>query len=225
MVIPTQLKLIDFENDVSTGWVELFPAVWKATEDLAAQEEKTRQAALDDLLKFDVLRLSPLVAYVLATRLRDPVLSFRTRVVEALANLLRVDEEGRPTPDQVRAHLVAYLRQMELGDVSAMLEVGVAEVHTKTHVGKLLNLCPKAGRHLAQLIADRKSPLSVRQLAAYFIGLIGFVEAMPTLERLRNRLEARQVGQKSMSFAPSSITDETLLLPDIKVAISLLRIT
>lgn len=225
MATPTQLKLIDFEQEISTGNVELFPSVWRATENLAAQEERTRGLALDELLKLGAPRISPLVAYNLAARLRDPVLSFRSRIVESLANLLRLDAEGRPAPDQVRAYLVSYLSQMEQSDIQALLEVGIAESETKSHISKLLNLCPKAGRHLAQLVADRKSPLPIRQLAAYFIGLIGFIEAMPTLERLRNRLEARQDGQKSMSFAPPSIADETLLLPDIKAAITLLRIT
>lgn len=225
MATPTQLKLIDFELEISTGNVELFPSVWQATENLAAQKEITRNLALDELLRLGAPRYSPLVAYNLATRLRDPVLSFRSRIVESLANLLRLDAEGRPAPDQVRDYLVSYLSQMEQGDIQALLEVGVAESESKSHISKLLNLCPKAGRHLAQLVADRKSPLPIRQLAAYFIGLIGFIEAMPTLERLRNRLEAKQEGQKSMSFAPPSFADETLLLPDVKAAISLLRIT
>ncbi len=225
MATPTQLKLIDFEHEISTGNVELFPSVWQATENLAAQEEKTRRLALDELLQLGAPRLSPLVAYNIATRLRDPVLSFRARIVESLANLLRLDAEGRPAPDQVRAYLVSYLSQMEQGDIQALLEIGVAESETKSHISKLLNLCPKAGRHLAQLVTDRKSSVPIRQLAANFIGLIGFIEALPTLERLRNRLETRLVGQKSMSFAPPSNTDETLLLPDIKAAITLLRVT
>ena len=87
MATPTQLKLIDFEHEISTGNVELFPSVWQATENLAAQEERTRHLALDELLKLGAPRLSPLVAYNVATRLRDPVLSFRSRIVESLANL------------------------------------------------------------------------------------------------------------------------------------------
>jgi hypothetical protein len=69
--------------------VEHFPSIGKDVENMAAQKGKTSHEALDELQKVNAPRLSPLGAYILATRLNDPDLSLRTRIVETLANVLR----------------------------------------------------------------------------------------------------------------------------------------
>jgi hypothetical protein len=220
---PAQPNLFYIDEDASSGAVELFPAVWQAAEKLASKRKDTRHAALDELLKLNAPRFSPLVVYIIATRLRDPNLALRARVIEALANVLRVDEDGKLAPDQVRGYLVSYIAQLEQDEIRAILEVGVHENETKPHIAKLLNYCPPAGRFLSQLATDRNSLIEIRQISTYLIGLLGFVEALPSLERMRNRLESRQEMQKGMPFAPPSSADESILLPEIKTAISYLQ--
>jgi hypothetical protein len=221
----TQPNLFIIEDNSSIGSVELFPAIWQAAEKITSTDEKVRYAALDELLKLNAPRFSPLVVYILATRLRDSNLAFRARIIETLANVLRVDVEGRLAPDQVRGHLVSYISQLEKDDIVAILEVGIAEKESSLHIIKLLNFCPQAGKYLSELIADRSALVEIRRISVYFIGQLGFVETLATLERLRNRLESRQEGQKGMPFAPPSIIDEEDLLPEIKKAISLLHIS
>jgi HEAT repeat protein len=218
-----QPELFYFEDDTSLGSVELFPAVWQAAEKLTSAKEEIRHTALDELLQLNAPRFSPLVVYVLSTRLRDSSLSFRARVIETLANVLRVDIEGKLAPNQVREHLVSYLAQLENDEIVAILEVGIKEKESKSHIAKLLNFCPQAGKFLSEVLADRSALIEIRQIAAFYIGQIGFVEAISTLERLRNRLESRPEGQKSMPFAPPSISEEANLLPEIKSTLSLLQ--
>jgi len=220
-----QSKRIGIEGISSTGVGEHFSSLWKSVENMAAQKSKTRHEALDELLKVNAPRLSPLVAYILASRLKDPDLSIRARIVETLANVLRLDENGNPAPDQVRNYLAAYLSQLEQSVVVAILKVGVSERETKSHIAKLLNFCPTAGKYLCKILADRSCNIEIRQLAVYFIGLIGFVEALPALERLYNRIESRQDAQKIMPFAPPTIAGEALLLAEIKATISILGIS
>jgi hypothetical protein len=219
----TQPYLFFIEDDTSLASVELFPAVWKAAEKLTSNKEQERHTALDELLKLNAPRFSPLVVYILVTRLCDSNLPLRARIVEALANVLQVDVEGRLAPIQVRGYLVSYISQLEKGDIIAILEVGLKEKESKPHIARLFNVCPQAGKFLSEILADRDASIEIRQISVFFIGQLGFVESLSTLERLRNRLESRQEGQKGMPFAPSSIKDEVRLLPEINKAISFLN--
>ncbi|MCH7663130.1 MAG: hypothetical protein IH859_04585, partial [Chloroflexi bacterium] len=162
------------------------------------------------------------VAYLLSTRITDPDPTLRVRVIESLANVLSPDENGDPAPKEVRDHLVSELSHMRQRRIFAVLQVAVDHTGMKNHVGILLNANPYSGNHLADILADRLLTLAMRQLAAYYIGQIGFLDALPTLQRLEKRLESRHAGQQKMAFARLSSADEAELIPAIKNAISLL---
>jgi len=221
--IPTQPKLFLINGETSNAAVELFPLVWQAVEKLVSKKEETRHTALDELFSLNAPRFSPLVVYILATRLRDPSLSIRARVIEALANVLRADADGKLAPDQVREYLVSFITQLSKDDIHEILVVGVHEKEIKLHIAKLINYCPQAGKILTQIVNDRDISVEIRRISSNFIGQIGFTEALPTLERLRNRLETRKSEQRGMPFAPPISMDESTLLSDIKEAISLLQ--
>jgi hypothetical protein len=223
VTLPTQPQLFFVEGDTTTGSVELFPAVWNAAQNLASPTNRSRFDALDELVKMNAVRLSPLVAYLVATRLIDPEVHLRDKIIEVLADVLSPDNLGRPAPDEVRSYLVSYFSQISEPMVTAILEASINNSHLRTRISRLFNLCPSAGKHLAAILADRQAPIEIRKHAADFIGLVGFVDALPTLERLRNRIEARQGGQRSMSFAPPAGSDESVLLPAITTALTLLQ--
>jgi HEAT repeat protein len=208
----------------TAGMLELFPAVWSAAEGLTSPEVKVRAAALDRLLEVSAARLSPLVAYLLATRIADPDVPLRCRVVRLLREILTPDERGHLAPDAVRRHLSGYLTSMRTRSIYCLLEAAVAEPDIEPSVASILNACPYAGNHLVELLFDRHVPLPLRQQAACLIGKVGYLEAIPALERLSARLEARLGGQQSMPFAPPSGQDELQLLPPIREALRLLRI-
>ena len=91
-------------TDSATGVAELFPEVWSALEELTSPVVDVRLSALDRLLAIDAPRLSPLVAYVLATRLDDPEIEVRFRVVQALGDVLAPQDSSLETPEIVRRH-------------------------------------------------------------------------------------------------------------------------
>src|SRR5512143_2370969 len=80
----------------SSGILELFPEVWSATEAITSADATVRRAGLETLLETGAQRLSPLVAYVLATRLTDPEIELRCRVIILLAGILTNDPHGNP---------------------------------------------------------------------------------------------------------------------------------
>jgi hypothetical protein len=218
----TQPVLFDL-LEASIGSVELFPAVWSAAERMADPEAKTRLEALQQLVELNAPRLSPLVAYLAATRLSDPDLEMRHQVVLVLGELLTVDKEGRMADEMVRQYITTYLSQMRTRLVFSLLQVAEKYEDADANIARLLNACPFAGEHLVEILSDRASAVSIRKKAIFFVGLVGFLDAIPALERLVTRLEARQNGQQSMSFAASSVVEEGALLPVIRQALASLQ--
>jgi len=220
MVEPNrQPSLITLEDQESHVVLELFPAIWQAAEKLVSSDTHDRHAGLDDLLVTEAARISPLIAYLLLTRLFDPDTALRTRIVEALANVMRRDAAGKYTSEAVRAQIISGLIEMGDPGLQAIIQVGVENDNMLDHIAKLINFAPNAGNFLKDLAADRSQRIVVRKLAVYFIGRIGYVDAYPELLRIRNRIESRQFGQKSMPFAPPGSESEELLLPELKKVI------
>lgn len=216
-----QPTLFDF-SDQTTGAVELFPAVWSAAEDLVSPDLPRRLKGLEKLLELNAPRLSPLITYLLATRILDTDINLRVRIVKALGELLMLDKEGHVSPEPVRKYLMTYLNQMRTRPIFSLLEVGSQYPSEEENIARLLNACPNAGRHLADILSDRNAPMAIREQAAQYIGLVGYLDAIPALERLSSRLESRISGQQAMSFAPPAASEEMKLLPTIRDTLTLL---
>lgn len=209
--------------ETSTGALELFPAVWNAAQNLAHPEAKVRKIALENLVEMGAPRLSPLVAYLIATRLQDPDMDIRLQVVKILGELLVPDNQGRSADYLVRHYVASYLSQMRTRHVYSLLQVADHAGDVDGVIARILNSCAYAGDHLADIFTDRTNPLSIRMKAVSLTGQVGYLDALPDLERLEARLESRLNGQQSMPFAPSSSTEEVDLLPLVHQAIELLR--
>lgn len=198
---------------------ELLPAVWNATESLASPEAVTRQHGIDALLELGAQRISALVAFMMATCLTDRDIYIRRRVSYILADLICIDSGVRQIPETIRKTVTNYLHNMREETIYGLLEVAVIDPLVEKSLYHLLNACPFAGKYLGDILADWKNPLSVRQKAIHFVGLVGYMETLPVLERLLDRLEARQSGQYTMSFAPASIKSDEDIIPFLRIAI------
>ncbi len=218
-----QPALFDFASP-SSGALELFPSVWGALEDLASPQASLRRTGLERLVELNAHRLSPLVAYMLVTRIDDPDLTLRSRIIRVLGDALVPDAQGSVASESVVNTLASALSQMHTHEIYAVLQVSNASAENESPVARLLNACPYAGNHLADILADRKAPLSIRKQAVNYIGLVGFLDAIPGLERLQARLEARLNGQQSMPFLAPLPADEVELLPAIETALAALRL-
>jgi hypothetical protein len=144
-------------------------------------------------------------------------------VVVVLAKTLMPKETGKLTPPAVRMHLRGYCLQIEHRGVLQLLEVAEAYPETESYVANLLNACSQSGAFLAEMMGDRRIALPLRRQAINFIGRVGFLDAIPALEKMEERLQARMTGQKSMPFAPPSTPDENSLLPFVQATLTLLR--
>ncbi len=215
--LSTQPLLFTF--DESTEQLELFPFVWKLAEDLTSPDCEVRRQSVEQLSALNAPRFSPLIAYLLFTRLTDPDLSTRLKVIQALGNVFRPDREGRVAPSQVIHHLSYHLSQMRVRQIYALLEATLEDPMLTSHVESLINRCPYAGNHLTDILLDRKMPYAIREQAANIIGQLGFIDVIATLEKLVVRIESRLQGQSSMPFAPPQSLDEVRLLPAVRKAL------
>jgi hypothetical protein len=218
MIPNIQLPLFIY-GEPTENILEVLPAVWNATESLTAPDPTTRNHAIDAILELGVQRSSPLVAYMLATKLNDPEVSIRRRVVYILGDLFMHEPSGNETLEDVKKTLILTLQSLNEETIFGLLEVAIEDPMVEKFLYQLFNNCPTAGKYLGEILSKWKNPLLIRQKAIYFVGLVGYTEVLPVLERLHNRLEARQNEQYTMSFAPRAIQHDENILPILRIAI------
>jgi hypothetical protein len=217
-----QPQLLVLEESIGT--VELFPTVWKALEDLTKDDDFLRADALEQIAELDAARISPVVSYFLVTRIIEPNLKLRARVVEILSSVLTVDENGIPSPEDVRNSLRIYLSAIRTRQVYSLLQVSAEYPDLEPCINLLLGASSFAGNHLVDILEDRKTPLEIRKQAAVMIGQVGYVYTLPAMEKVAGRLEAHLEGQTTMSFTNQTPSREVELLPLVHEAISSLRV-
>jgi HEAT repeat protein len=210
-------------GDSSTVVAEFFPQVWGMAEGLTKLEDKVRRESLEQIAELRVARVSPLVVYLLVTLVDDPNIDIRAQVVQVLGDVLSLDGEGKPAPDAVRHHMTSHLSKMRTRQIFALLQLLVRYDELEPQIARLLNACPYAGNHLADVVGSRKAPLDVRRKAVRLIGRVGYIDAIPSLERLLTRLETRINGQQALPFAPQIGNEEMDLIPELHSALFLLR--
>ena len=221
-VKPSQPPLFDY-GDNSSGMVELFPHVWQLLEAAISPKVTVRRFAMKEIVEMEAVRLLPLVAYFVATRITDPDLDTRALVIYAISEALVPDEKGRPPAEDVRQCLLLYLSQMRTRQIYAIIQVLPTYPNLEQSVARMLNACPYAGNQMADILASRKASLEIRRYAVRMIGLVGYLDAVPALERLLARLESRLHGQTTMSFAPVDMVEDAELIPDIRRSLAFLQ--
>jgi hypothetical protein len=217
-----QLALFELQK-TSSETIELFPKVWAAAEALTDANIENRCEGLACLEEVRAARFSPLISYLLFSKLTDPDLGVRTRIIRNLAAVLSPDEAGQSAPDVVRQVLLHHLSQMQFLQVHAMLEAVVYDPTVEAPVGILIKANCNAGSDLSEILSDRRQALAIRKQAANFIARVGFVDASPSLERLIGRIESRVNGQQAFSFSQIDAMDEAQLLPSLKSVLTILQ--
>ena len=212
--------------DTATGLLELFPSVWTALEDLISPEIERRRSAVERLEQLGALRFSPLAAYMMATRLEELDVPLRTRIVHLLGDLLSNDTSATPVVNAVRQQITAYLAHARTRTIYCILQSAAYDPRLESDLTRLLNVCPYAGSHMTDILANRRNPLPIRKEAAHYVGIVGYLDAIPALERIASRLETRLSGQEAMPFVSTSQPPEVEegLLPYIYASLLLLKV-
>lgn len=194
-----------------------------ALEAFVGPEIPTRTNGFKQLLEANAHRRSPLVAAIMARQIDEPDIHLRSRIVEALAAVLRPEPEDAKSPEDVRLWLRHVLGQMRQREIFAVLQVIATSPELIDPVCDILNACSFSGEALVRILANRKVDINIRIAAAKAIGKIGFLDAGPDLRRIQERLMSRKAGQMEMAFAPTPDEEAEDLLPVVSEALQLLE--
>ena len=190
--------------------IETLTAIWEATEALTSSDLLNRIMGLKRLVESSAVQEYSLVAYVLATRIVEPDIELRARIVSALAEVVSIDQSTLRNSGVYKT-ITSYLAGLRTRQIFALLQVVEFDRSKEESTAELLSYCSFAGEHLGQILTNRQASISIRRQAAKFIGKIGYLDALPTLERMVSRLEDRREE------------DDSPLYPTLLEAIQLLR--
>ena len=169
--------------------------VIQAAENLVSPRVVKREAALDYLMKGDYGRKSPLIAYLIATRISDPDLEFRFHVIQAIGKILSPDSEGNLAAEAVISHLHLVIAYLNKGQILDILAVADQYILAESGIVEILKISSYAGSILSDIVNDQKVPVSIRQQAIYYCGEVGFLDTIHTLEGLQRRVDKRKLNE------------------------------
>ncbi len=218
----SQPRLFQTGKD-STRIVELFPEIWSAAEDLTNPNSLIRQSAIGILDNTGAARISPLLACLIASSITDPDMLVRMNAIRIIGDVLATDEHGEMPPEAVLLHLYHNLEHIRTRQVYSMVQALASFPELAPQVIRIFLASRYAGNHLIEIVNSRKVPVEIRQQSIWLIGEVGYLDAIPSLERLLVRMESRLNGQQSMPFAPPVGIDDSDLLPGIKITLALLN--
>lgn len=190
--------------------------LWESAEAISSPELNERKRGFERLIELDVISRSPLIAYLLATRIVEPDLTLRAYIVRVLAGILKTDSPDNLSPEIVRYTLVNYLSQIDLREILALLQLAEIDPYAEEQIVHLLSTCSCAGEHLINIANNRETSLPIRKLSIKFIGKVGYLEALPDLLRLETRLKTKAKSNHNED-------SQTSLLPLIIESLTLLR--
>jgi hypothetical protein len=207
------------ELDPGSKWTQ---DIWQAAEKLTSQQVETREEGLDYLIEGDYARESPLIAYLIGTRIADPDLEFRFHVIKAIGSILTPDDNGVSVSAEVISHLQIVIAHLNRGQILNLLAVAEHYLAAESMLVNIFKLSSYAGSILSDIVNDQKMPISIRQQAIFFCGEVGFLESLPTLEGLINRVEKRK-HQDDGSATRKRDQKEANLYPFALAAVGKLR--
>lgn len=196
-------------SNVNFKWSQ---EVWQLAEKLVSPRPVDREEALDTLVEKGAPRISPLVAYLLATRISDPDLEVRFHMIKALGEMLAGEDSGDIIPDPVLQQLHGFLAHLNKNQILDMLETSDQYLSSEESLLNVFKLCSYAGSVMSGIVNDRKLPISIRQQAIYYCGEIGFLETTSVLQGLVQLVEKRNQKQGRAPLRKKA-QDESKLYP------------
>jgi len=163
--------------------------LWDAAEGLLSPDSSIRDSSIDHIQKVGGFSQSPLVAYLLISRICEPDLEIRFHLIQLLGKLIDFGSQGPTFSDQAIIFAKEALDQMGKDQLIRILEVAEGYLTAEGAIGNLLKLSSYAGVGLSGIVNDRKLPVSLRQQAIYFCGEVGYLDSRTTLQNLAQRVE------------------------------------
>jgi hypothetical protein len=181
-----------------------------------------RETALEELQSLNDVGDQPLIIYLLTTRLMDPVLEIRFRVVQSVGGLLSGDSHQGSLSDHSLQVLTAFTTQIDKHQLVKLLEVSAAYLAAEEAIMGILRLCSYAGKVLGGIVNDRKLPVEIRQHAIFYSGEVGFLSATGAIRNLVQRNRKSKARPEWIPIRKKHL-DEEILLPFAEAALGKLE--
>jgi hypothetical protein len=163
-----------------------------SAEKLISGDAEIRAAGIREIIEMRTYLDSPLIIYLLATRINDPDHGIRIYVTNILAEVLQKSKEEDPERIvESKVTLINYLMNLDESEIRALLEIGVQDLSMRQKVTRILKNCSCADVTLVLLLKDNHESIEMRMLAADLLGEIGFVKQLVPLENYQSRLQKR----------------------------------
>jgi len=197
------------ENENQLNQQELYEVLEK----LISPQPNQREEALDQLYTKGLFTVSPLAAYLLATRVVDNDIEVRYHAIRYLGSLLDYERPGNAVfNEQTLKYVHNFFLEVDETEVKKILEIADIYLAAENFIKNILKICSCAGQILGGIVNDRKNPPNLRRQAVFFSGEIGFVEMVPILENLIQRTEkSRKRSNRTLSSEQLHEEEELLI--------------
>jgi hypothetical protein len=179
-------------------------ATWQAAELLISPDPDARDEGISLISIAGTAWQSPLLAYLLSTRIIDPDIKVRFHAVQELGRLLEQSTAPEKKPsNQVIQTVHHFLVDLDQVGMVRLMEVALNYISAEESLLDILRICSYAGKTLGGIVNDRNLPLEIRQQAAFFGGEIGFQTMIPDLKKVLKRIEkinAKPTRKNSQEF-------------------------
>jgi hypothetical protein len=198
-------------------------ALQDALEDLIIPNAELQSQALCRLSQMDAHRRSPLAVAFLGTRIIEPDIVLRAKIVSMLATTLTINERAERSPSKVLKILRNILCEIGDREVHALLDLVVANTAMLDPVCTILDQCSICGKTLVDIVNKPTLDVAIRIAAAEVIAKIGFLEAIQPMELLERRLVDRTFRQVAMNFASRKYDEAEQLIPVLRQTLEALE--
>ena len=196
--------------------------LWETTEGLLSPDPNIRESSLNNLKEIDGFYRSPLVAFLLLSRISEPDLEIRFHIIQFLGRLVDFDSSDQHFADQALIFAKDALDQMEKTQLIRLLEVSDSYLTAERAIKNILKLSSYAGVGLSGIVNDRKLPVSLRQQAVFFCGEVGYLSSRTTLQNLVQRVDKSRT-RPGRGHDRKKSRDEEFLYPFVISALEKLK--
>ncbi len=196
--------------------------LWETVEGLFSPIPDIRESSLENLKEIDNYYRSPLLASILVSRISEPDLEIRFHIIQFLGGLLDFDTSEQHFSDQALIYAKDALDQLEKNQLLRLLEVADNYITAEEPIKNILKLSSYAGVGLSGILNDWKLSASIRNLAIFYCGEVGYLSSRPALQNLAQRI-TKSRNRSREGNESKRMRDEEFLYPSVISALEKLK--
>ena len=103
--------------------IDRLKMIWRYTQALTSPEISTRKEGFTHLIELDVIHNSPLIVYILASKINEVDITLRAYVINVLANILSLKTAPESSINLSQQTLTVSLSQIGTRDIYSLIQL------------------------------------------------------------------------------------------------------